>query len=237
MDFQGGDLGMTVEEILNPMQFCFDTILKEARQEDRLVKQLFYTMLSAYTNNPINLAVNSPSGEGKDYVITKAGDIFPKQDIMFLAGMSDKALFHRQGVLVVKNENGEYESIEDKIAEIASQIEDYESEISTSKKRDFKQARRKQIKQLENQKKDLLKDARKLIDLSHKILVFLDTPRPELFNALMPLLSHDHYEVEYEFADSTNTGIKTRNNILRGWPAVISAQAIDWSKYQRYPEI
>jgi hypothetical protein len=35
-----------------------------------------------------------------------------------------------------------------------------------------------------------LKDARKLIDLSHKILVFLDTPRPELFNALMPLLSH-----------------------------------------------
>jgi hypothetical protein len=65
----------------------------------------------------------------------------------------------------------------------------------------------------------------------------LDTPQVELFNGLMPLLSHDRYEVEYEYADSTNTGIKTRNNVLRGWPAVIFAQAIDWSKYQRYPEI
>src|SRR5919197_3997127 len=158
------------EEIKNPVQFCFDTILKEARQEERLVKQLVYTMLSAYTNNPINLAVNSPSGEGKNYVITKVGDNFPKQDIMYLAGMSDKALFHRQGTLVIKNELGEYEPIEDKIAEIDSQIEDYGSEISISKKRDFKQARRKQIKKLEKEKKALLKDARKLIDLSHKIL-------------------------------------------------------------------
>src|SRR5919198_4147990 len=118
------------EETENPVQFCFDTILKEARQEERLVKQLVYTMLSAYTNNPINLAVNSPSGEGKDYVITKVGDNFPKQDTMFLAGMTDKALFHRQGNLVVKNELGQYESIEDKIADIDSQIEDYESEIA-----------------------------------------------------------------------------------------------------------
>lgn len=195
-------------------------------------------MLSAYTNNPINLAVNSPSGEGKDYVITKVGDTFPKQDIMFLAGMTDKALFHRQGILVIKDESGEYESIEHKIAEIDSQIQDYESEIAIkTHDKNFRQGRRSLIKQLVQQKKDLLKDAGKLIDLSHKILVFLDTPRPELFNALMPLLSHDRYEVEYEFADSTNTGIRTRNNVLRGWPAVISAQAIDWTKYQRYPEI
>ncbi len=69
-------------------------------------------MLSAYTNNPINLAINSPSGEGKSYVIHKVGDNFPKQDVMFLAGMTDKALFHRQGGLVVKNtKSGEYESI------------------------------------------------------------------------------------------------------------------------------
>jgi hypothetical protein len=59
-----------------------------------------------------------------------------------------------------------------------------------------------------------LKDARKLIDLSHKILVFLDTPRPELFNALMPLLSHDHYEVEYEFADLPTLELKLKTTFL-----------------------
>ena len=52
----------------------------------------------------------------------------------------------------------------------------------------------------------------------------------------MPLLSHDRYEVEYEFVD-THNGIKTKGNILTGWPAVIFAQAIDYSHYQRYAEI
>jgi hypothetical protein len=91
---------------------------------------------------------------------------------------------------------------------------------------------------LKKQKKDLLKDAKKLIDLSHKILIFLDSPRPELFNALMPLLSHDRYEVDYEFVDTnSHNGIKTKSNVLRGWPAVIFAQAIDYSHYARWPEI
>jgi hypothetical protein len=118
----------------NPLQFCFDTTLKEARQEDTLVKQLFYTMFSAYTNNPINLAVNSPSGEGKNYVINKVADNFPKTDVMFLAGMTDKALFHRQGKLVIKNaESGEYEDIEPQIAEIDSEIKTKKSEIKRSK--------------------------------------------------------------------------------------------------------
>jgi hypothetical protein len=55
----------------NPARYCIDVILKEARLEDRLAKQLFYVMASAYTNNPLNLAINSPSGEGKNWVIKK----------------------------------------------------------------------------------------------------------------------------------------------------------------------
>ena len=51
----------------------------------------------------------------------------------------------------------------------------------------------------------------------------------------MPLLSHDEYEVEYEYVD-TNNGIKTRSNILRGWPAVVIAQALDYSKSPRFQE-
>src|SRR5918995_1066414 len=101
------------DDIQNPLQFTIDTILKEAKEESRLVKQISYTMLSAYTNNPINLAINSPSGEGKTYVIQKVGEKFPKEDVMFLAGMTDKALFHRQGVLVIRDEQtGEHESLD-----------------------------------------------------------------------------------------------------------------------------
>src|SRR5207245_689246 len=35
----------------------------------------------------------------------------------------------------------------------------------------------------------------------------------------------------------TNNGIRTKSNVLRGWPVVISSQAIDFSHYTRYPEI
>jgi hypothetical protein len=223
-------------DIKDPVPFCLRVILKEAREEDRLVKQILYTMLSAYTYNPCNLAINSPSGEGKTYILQKVGEKFPKEDTMFLAGMTDKALFHRQGVLVIKNEIGEYESIDEKIAEIDSEIQDKENELENTKDRNLRQGSRSATEGLKNKKRDLLKDAKRLIDLSHKIIVFLDTPRPELFNALMPLLSHDKYEVEYEFVD-THNGIKTKTNVLRGWPAVIFAQAIDYSHYQRYPEI
>jgi hypothetical protein len=52
----------------------------------------------------------------------------------------------------------------------------------------------------------------------------------------MSLLSHDKYEVEYSYVD-TSGSIKTKGNILRGWPVVIFAQAIDLTHYERYAEI
>jgi len=119
------------DNILDPLGFCISVILKEAKEEDLLVGQLICLMFSAYTNNPLNMAVNFPSGEGKSYVIHKVAEKFPKEDVIFLAGMTDKALFHRSGTLVLKNGKGEYESVEDRIASIDSQIQDKESEMSS----------------------------------------------------------------------------------------------------------
>ena len=116
-----------------------------------------------------------------------------------------------------------------------NEIEEKENEISQSNDKNEKQGLKSIIKELKKEKKDLLKDARKLIDLSNKIIIFLDTPSEQLLSGLLPLLSHDKYEVEYEFVD-THNGIKTKNNVLRGWPAVIIAQALDYSNSPRYPE-
>jgi hypothetical protein len=194
-------------------------------------------MLSAYNNNPINLAINAPSGVGKNYVINIVASLFPQTDIVSLAGMTEKALFHRSGVLVIKNEQGEYESIETKMSEINNEIEKKEFELAQIKdNKNLKQGLQDIIQLLREEKKDLLKDAKKLIDLSGKVIIFLDTPSEQLLSGLLPLLSHDKYEVEYEFVD-THNGIQTRSNVLRGWPAVISAQAIDNSHYKRILEI
>jgi hypothetical protein len=223
--------------IKDKIGYCLETVLKEARKEERLSYQLFITMLSAYSNNPINLAINAPSGVGKNYVINIVSSLFPQSDIVSLAGMTEKALFHRSGILVIKNENGEYESIETKINELDDEIEKKEFELSKPEdNKNLKEAVQDIIKQLRKEKKDLLKDAKKLIDLSGKVIIFLDTPPEQLLSGLLPLLSHDKYEVEYEFVDTHNS-IKTKSNVLRGWPAVISAQAIDYSHYKRILEI
>jgi hypothetical protein len=151
--------------------------------------------------------------------------------------MTDKALFHRNGVLVIKNENtGTYEPLDKKLEDIDENIRDKQSEISTSNNKTLRTALDHQINDLEKEKKELFKSAKKLIDLSHTTLLFLDTPSLSLFAGIMPLLSHDKYEVEYEYTD-TNNGIKTKCNILRGFPAVIFAQAIDSSYHERFPEI
>jgi hypothetical protein len=59
--------------------------------------------------------------------------------------MSDKALFHRPGVLVIKNEKGEYQSVVDKISEIDSEIEDKGSEIAIANNSDLKKGLKSQI--------------------------------------------------------------------------------------------
>ena len=224
------------DDLENPIEYCISVILKEARKEQRLVKQLLYVMLSAYTNNPLNLAINSPTGEGKNWVLEKVAEKCPAQDVEFLSGMTDKALFHKRGILVVRNEQGEYVELDTVIQGIDNQIEDKNNEISRTKDKDLINGLKAFIEDLNEQKKEATNNAKKLIDLSHKILIFLDTPRMSLLSTLMSLLSHDRYEVEYEYVD-TNNGIKTHTNILRGWPAVIFAQAIDYSKYERWPEI
>jgi hypothetical protein len=229
-------MAIIIDDNKQSLNLVLDVVAKEVKQDDRLCRQVYYTLLSMYTKDPLNLAINAPTGEGKSYPVKKVADLFPQSDVLFLRGMSDKALFHRPGKLVIKNENGEYQPVEDKVAEVESEIKDKECELAAAQSSDLKKGLRSQIKSLQNEKKELTKDAIKLIDLNHKALVFLDTPSPKLLEAIMSLLSHDRNEVEYQYVDNFN-GIKTKTNVLRGFPTVIFTAAIDYSKYQRWPEI
>ena len=99
--------------------------------------------------------------------VSKVADLFPQSDIIFLTAMTDKALFHRRGKLVVKNTgNGEYETIEEKTEQIDLKIQDKQSELSETKDSNLKSGFRSQIKDLEKEKKELLQDAIKQINLN-----------------------------------------------------------------------
>ena len=87
------------EENYYNIDYVINVITKEAPKEKRLTKQVLYTLFSAKSNDPLNLAINAPTGEGKTYVVQKVVDLFPKNDVISLVGMSEKALFHRPGTL------------------------------------------------------------------------------------------------------------------------------------------
>lgn len=64
------------------------------------------------------------------------------------------------------------------------------------------------------------------IDLSRKILIFLDQPHTQLLERLRPLLSHDKKEMTVKITDkSQRMGMKTKTIFIKGFPAVIFCSA------------
>lgn len=64
------------------------------------------------------------------------------------------------------------------------------------------------------------------IDLSRKILIFLDQPHTMLLERLRPLLSHDKKEMHLKITDkSQKGGLKTKNVFIKGYPSVIFCSA------------
>ena len=65
-----------------------------------------------------------------------------------------------------------------------------------------------------------------LVDLSKKILIFLDQPHTLLLQHLRPLLSHDKKEINIKITDKNQRGgHRTKNILLRGFPAVVFCTA------------
>lgn len=65
-----------------------------------------------------------------------------------------------------------------------------------------------------------------IVDLSKKILIFLDQPHTLLLQHLRPLLSHDKKEIRIKITDkSQKAGLRTKNIFLIGYPVVIFCTA------------
>jgi len=88
--------------------FVIETMKKEAVYDEVSIKQLFYGYTSAFTKCPILHAINSrDSGAGKTYPLVTVAGYFPSKYVIELAGMSDKALVHRPGIMVISEYNEE----------------------------------------------------------------------------------------------------------------------------------
>jgi hypothetical protein len=220
--------------------FVINTIKKEVKRDDVLIRQVFYTGISAYTYDPINLGIISPTSEGKSYTTMKVMQYFPKEDIWVIGQMSNKALIRQKGILI----NSKGESIQKQVDELKEKLRN----ITTAEIRlDFRppiveepdkpkmtlqdkvnQRRAEVKKKLDT----LLDDAITLIDLQGKILLFLEPPQRELWNLIKPILSHDTTKISYDYAygNERGGGIQTQRVVVSGFPACIFCSAKDESR-------
>jgi|WetSurMetagenome_2_1015567.scaffolds.fasta_scaffold42541_2 hypothetical protein len=179
---------------------------------DRPVKlSVFFTGVSCYLKDPMNLFQRGESGVGKSYDTIQSLVYFPEETKVLLGGISPKALIHDHGVLM----NREGKPIDEDASPEKPKRTDFDS---VEEFKEATQAYKTKIRQY----KDNLKNSYTLIDLSNKILVFLETPEFETFRMLFPILSHDTLRYQYRFVDKTSKGsMRTIHVVLEGWPATI----------------
>lgn len=201
-------------------EFVINTARRTVKQENSLVRQIFYTAMSKDTTDPGNLGIVAPTSEGKTYPVIEVLKYFPAEDVHFIGRMSTMTLVRQKGILIDSNNK----PVKDQIKELKKQID---------------QAKDKHEKEsLEEELELLTDDIRSLIDLTGKIIVFLEPPHPELWDLIKPILSHDTPEIEFPFVNTTAVeGIITKKVVVRGWPACIFCSAKDESNWPTWPEI
>jgi hypothetical protein len=192
----------------------FDEIIqaisKEVIDEEDNIKQVVLTILSSYTDNPQNLRILAPSGEGKTHTVLKTAKYFPKNNILKISEASAKSFKYMANSKVIEVSDGVFEDFD-------TAVESYEVELSNPKTR----------KKAEKNIQELEKQAYSLLDFTNMTIIFLDSQSFGLWESLKTTLSHD----DVIRKDLTTNKINGRNQIQRtaykGYPAVIYCSAKD----------
>jgi len=191
------------------------------KDDPLLVKQLLRVCLSAYTNEPINVGVLAPSSEGKTYATVEVSELFPEKDVISVGRLSPTSLIHEYGEKI----DNDGEPVLPRINKIDQQI--LEAQVQNDKNT---------VRELKVIRTSILADTSHLIDLRNKIILFLDNPKPETYEMLKPILSHDKKEIQYRTTKSDGS-LSVKKSIIRGWPAVIVCSAKNEAKNEVWEEI
>jgi len=201
----------------NLIDYILKDLEKRVKKDKATKLSVFFTGLSAYLTEPTNLFLKGESGSGKTYNTVETLRYFPQEDIWFLGGLSPKALIHDYGVLL--NKHGEPLDLTEKPAK--PKKSHYKDDFGEFKEAEYQEALERYKEQLKSWSEEI-RNSYTLIDLSHKILVFLESPEYNTFRMLFPILSHDTERIEYRFTDKTVKGqLRTSKVVIQGWPATI----------------
>src|SRR5215212_2145941 len=87
-------------------EYLIDCIKRTVKEENALLRQIMYTVLSACGNDPINLGVLAPTSTGKTYPIIETAKFTPLgKEVRIVGSMTPIVLIREHGVLVDRQGN------------------------------------------------------------------------------------------------------------------------------------
>jgi DNA polymerase elongation subunit (family B) len=247
------DIKLAAEKVTSEdIKFLFSCMKKEAPFDESSIKQLFYGMMTTFTRQPMPHMITSlTAGSGKNYLLELVSKYFPQKYVSPVTRISDKAIFHRNGILVIPSidpSTGEEittplnEIIAGFVADKKALEERLEEEKAKGKgeKKDKELIRNliKKIAALNLEINTFRGQAEKLIDVNKQIILCLDTPPESFLDMIMSLVSQDtRRDQKYEFAEKSTSGqMGTRVNRVRGTPNVFGTRVTDDTRSERHEE-
>lgn len=193
-------------------------------EEERNMRLLLHAYLSAYTDEPINVAVTAPSSEGKTWMVMHTVDVMPADDVIVLHRASAKAFTRERGETALfqpeAEERNRYTTVvRNEFTDTQQSVDAYFAYLYTILK-----SKEEEDKERQQQAREILDDLNNrkvtLVGLRHKLIVFLEEPPKELWVNLLAVLSHDAYWTVTKFVEGEGLK-KTRTVVFEGWPAVV----------------
>ena len=132
-------------------------MIKEAKYDELSIRQIFHGFNSAFTKTPMPHVINSKeSGAGKSYLLNHVASFYPEKYILTLGWLSDKAIFHSDGPMVIEDETtGEIRLLDPIINDLETKIEDLQEQDAKTKEN------KKRIKEIQSEIRSLQRSAQK----------------------------------------------------------------------------
>lgn len=203
------------ESEMNNLDHIVKICSKKVKEEDSNTRQILLTLFSSFTNNPQNLRILAPSGEGKTYLVTTLASLFPQENILVLGKASPQSFkYNLNSKRVVENGSGNWQDYE-----IA--IKPLEEELEKTKDKEKIQEIKRQIRELQDSACDF-------VDFSNKTIIFVDSQSFEMFESLKPTMSHDQENIKSFSVNKSKSGMMRGQKFLfHGFPAIIYCSAKD----------
>lgn len=205
-------------------------LLKTVKREEANIRKILNVCLSAYTDDPINLAYVSPSSTGKTYLVESVTSYFPAEDLIVLKSISRKAFTRERGKLVLKTyteDGAEYtETIENPFTGKQTTISEYIAYLNREIENKENKENPPLIESLREARAEITENMMTLIDFTDKTLVLLDRPSQGFWADTLSIASHDSEYLESSFVEG-DAKKYTKHIVYKHWPAIIFCTSKD----------